>query len=240
MWCVAIPDPIDLGCDPGLTATALAWVNVPEDPSALILLKRVVIVKASTGAGPATMVRQIGVHSHGEDWFRDGRIRSVTAESQTVHAKRGSHSRRDGGVGRVDPGVLIGLAHVSGAVAALADCDDVAFPTPQEWKGNLDKVVYHEAVLLALGGEAEGWGWYVDGSAKAPRLEPRNPPVGRGLPGTAWVHLLDAVGLVLWKTRGKQWRRDTLGRSTDPVMAKRRKWAARAAELPDGDGLLRP
>ena len=231
---------VDLGCDPGLTATALAWLNVPEDDARPPRLLRVEIVKAPKGAGPAAMVRSLRDSAHAGNWQHTGRIRSVTAESQQVHHKRGSQSKRDGGVGRVDPVVLIGLAHVSGAVAALAECDDVALPTPQEWKSNLDKLVYHEAVLLALGGEAEGWAWDVVGSAREPRLVPRSPPVGGGLPGGAWLHLLDAVGLVLWKTRGKAWRKDVLARSTDPRAVSRRSVAQRAAALPDTDGLLRP
>lgn len=213
-----------LGCDPGLKQTALAWVDFT--PAPLVMRVEVVVSKAS----PATPGAMIWAVSNSSQRWSPADV--VVAESQQVYDKRGQAGRK-GGDGRVQPKVLIGLAHVSGAVALAAGVEDIRLPEPVEWKGNLAKDVYHEAVLTALG---QGWEWDVVESASQRRLVPRSPPVGSDLPGGAWQHVLDAVGLCLWAHQGKGWRKTVM---TAPEIVGRRSWATRAKALPDPDGLLR-
>ena len=101
----------------------------------------------------------------------------------------GQESYRGKGNGASTPDVLIRLAHVAGAAAREYAGTIVA---PKVWKGSIPKEVKQARICSRLGWTYEVRAGWVEPTGAGPAAFPH-------IKGKQWSHVVDAIGLALWK-----------------------------------------
>jgi len=155
-----------LGIDPDLHA--LGWAVVEDGK--LVDAGEVKTPRDFKGAGAVVdMAAGVAVQFHP----RSGSYDLGVVEGQQLYTSKLQAGRS-----------LIYLAQVAGAAMGILTgrCGDVSMPTPQEWKGNMQKTTKHKQILRKL---------KVDFKSRAKSVEPLWE-----YPRTS--HVIDAAGLALW------------------------------------------
>lgn len=192
---------LHLGVDPDLTTLALA---IYDDES-----NSVPWVGVLSARGYTSMLRAIPEHLP--------EMLSLQLTGPAVAAVEGQQIYRAGreskGARGADKNDLIHLAHITGMVAGVVSpyAPAVTIPTPFDWKGQRPKLATGIGVCKHL-----GWD-YKEAGGRSPYAVPASlDGINWGLRrtdiqapnvnmhGSAWKHLMDAVGIALWsaKTRG--------------------------------------
>jgi hypothetical protein len=186
-----------LGVDPDLHNAGIAIVE--HDHSArhsFVLCLHVVQVDAKLKGDRAVLAMIAALPDRGDPdrEFDPSTIRVLLpGEARRVnHAVvEGQESYRGKATERATPDVLIRLAHVAGAAAREYGAEIVP---PKVWKGSIPKEVKQARIMSRL-----GWNYEV----RAGWVIPTDQSVldrFAHIKGKQWSHVIDAIGLALWKT----------------------------------------
>lgn len=170
-----------LGCDPDLHTTA--WACVDEN-------YRIVFVSVSRANGATEqdaviamcrMIRMNGIATT---------VAAAAVEAQELY-QSGPHKTKN-------PRNILHLGHVAGACLHQVTQPnvDLYFPTPAQWKGQIDKLPHHRRILQRAGipdrnmVQQGGKDSYMVCTVQVPGSASLNPG--------DWKHVNDAIGLAQW------------------------------------------
>ena len=182
-----------LGCDPDLSTMPIAIVD--ED---LNILDIHVFRNESEHGGVFGMMESLRNRNKWA-WCT---CEAVAVEGQMIYPKSAGK--------QPPPNDILHLGQVAGyMLACLAQtCWTLYFPTPAEWKGQIDKLAHHRRILTKSHIPESAW---LKGGGREPYLGVREFGGIERLdainPGD-WKHITDAIGLAQYAA--ERWKAETL------------------------------
>lgn len=175
-----------LGFDPDLHNSGLAIVERTPEGKFVVLHAQIISVPAAL-KGDAAVRAMIAALPLWQVDYGDLFYGSAVVEGQEAY--RGAQANR------ATPDVLIRLAHVAGAALRLYDGEIVA---PKVWKGQVPKDIKQARICSKL-----GWDYVKHSGWVEPTFISSNPAANfPAIKGKQWSHVLDAIGLAIWKLEG--------------------------------------
>lgn len=171
-----------IGIDPDLHDLAIGyWLNgQPHGAKVIHVPKKKGLVRQ---AAVLEMVQQLGIQGIE---IPEGTV-GLAVEAQTLQRTGLKQHKR--------PQDIVILGNVAGAVLGLCACtlsiDQILFPIPEEWKGQIPKAVMQARLYADL-----EWGYEMVGKDYARPL--RIPQNFRHILAGQWKHVADALLLARW------------------------------------------
>jgi hypothetical protein len=179
------------GCDPDLHT--MPWAVVDENLRCSSIMMYCVPSKHKDSDAVLEMCR----HLHAPPYsFADALadrtsypFAAIAVESQVIYPLSAK-------VKQPPPNDILHLGQVAGAAVAVASrvTGTVYFPTPAEWKGQVDKIAHHKRILRAAGVPEIYW-MENGGKDKYMAVAGGAGPPWAGFNRGDFKHILDAVGL---------------------------------------------